>query len=139
INPAQDLAAKDSFTKDLFSKDLSKDFSKDISKDLGVRDFPAANSPATSDMSSFLPSELLARVAVETSPPTDLERPVETPPNVVPFRPIGEQKSSALPPVENNPSEEPPRKLPERLDGDAGTPAPPVTTPGVAEAGLEPQ
>ena len=126
INPAQDLSAKDLFTKD-------------FSKDLGVRDFPAANSPATSDMIPFLPSELLARVAVESSPPTDLERPVETPPNVVPFRPVGDPKSPALTPVENNAFDELARQLSERLDGDDGTADPPATTPGVTEAGLEPQ
>jgi PAS domain S-box-containing protein len=134
-DPAQDLSAKDLFTKDSFSKD----FSKDSSKDSGVRDFPAANSPATSDMSSFLPSELLARVAVETSPPTDLERPVETPPNVVPFRPVGDPKSPALTPVENNAFDELARQLSERLDGDDGTADPSATTPGVTEAGPEPQ
>jgi len=131
INPAQDLPAKDLFTKDSFSKESSKDS--------GVRDFPAANSPATSDMNSFLPSELLARVAVEASPPTDLERPVETPPNVVPFRPVGDPKSPALTPVENNAFDELARQLSERLDGDDGTADPPATTPGVIEAGLEPQ
>ncbi|MFY9956356.1 PAS domain-containing protein [Bradyrhizobium sp.] len=145
IDPAQDLSAKDLSAEDLSAKDLftkdsfSKDFSRDFSKDSGVRDFPAANSPATSDMSSFLPSELLARVAVETSPPTDLERPVETPPNVVPFRLVGDPKSPALTPVENNAFDELARQLSERLDGDDGTADPPATTPGVTEAAPGPQ
>jgi PAS domain S-box-containing protein len=142
IDSAQDLSAKDLFAQDLFAKDsFAKDlFAKDsFAKDLGVRDFPAANSPATSDMTSFLPSELLARVAVESSPPTDLERPVETPPNVVPFRPIGEPKSPELTPVENNAFDELARQLSERLDGDDGMADPPATPPGVSEAGLEPQ
>jgi PAS domain S-box-containing protein len=110
-------------------------------QDFTIRDLPAANSPAKPGMISLLPSELLARVAVETSPPTDLERPVETPPNVVPFRPIGEPKSPALTPVENNAFDELARQLSVRLDGDDGTVAgPPATTPPeLTEATLEPQ
>ena len=64
---------------------------------------------------------------------------METPPNVVPFRPVGDPKSPALTPVENNAFDELARQLSERLDGDDGTAEPPATTPGVTEAGLEPQ
>jgi PAS domain S-box-containing protein len=102
-------------------------------QDLVVSDSPAANSAAKPDMTSPIPSELPARVAVETSPSTDLERPVETPPNVVPFRPIGEPRSPTLTPVENNAFDELTRQLSARLDG--GTAAePPAATPEPAEA-----
>jgi signal transduction histidine kinase len=137
INAAQDL-----FAKDLFAQDLSATDS--FAKELGRRDLAAANSPAKPDMAWLLPSELLARVAVETSPPTYLEKPVETPPNVVPFRPIGEPKSPTLTSVENNAFDELARQLSERLDGDdgiaAGPPAAiPEATSAVSSSLVEPQ
>jgi PAS domain S-box-containing protein len=46
----------------------------------------------------------------------DLDKPVETPPNVVPFRPLGETKSPTLTPVENSAFNELARQLSERLD-----------------------
>jgi PAS domain S-box-containing protein len=131
INAAQDWFAQDLFTKELLAKDL---LAKDsFANELGLRDLAAANSPAKPDMISFLPSELLARVAVETSPPTDLEKPVETPPNVVPFRPIGEPKSPTLTSVENNAFDELARQLSERLDDGTAT-GPPAANPEVTSA-----
>jgi PAS domain S-box-containing protein len=60
--------------------------------------------------------------------PTDWEEQVETPPNVVPFRPLNEPKSPTLTPIENNAFNELARQLSERLEreqSDAGTePAP---------------
>ncbi|WFU79986.1 PAS domain S-box protein [Bradyrhizobium sp. CIAT3101] len=56
------------------------------------------------------------------SHPTDLETPVETPPNVVPFRAPGDQRSSndtrspTLTPVENSAFNELARQLSERLE-----------------------
>jgi len=126
-------SAQDSSRQDLSNQDLSK---QDLStQDLGLRDLAAANSPARPDIVSPTPSELLARVAVATSPSTDLERPVETPPNVVPFRPIGEPKSPALTPVENNAFDELARQLSARLDPDEAAPAgPPEAIPEVSDA-----
>jgi PAS domain S-box-containing protein len=104
-------------------------------QDFSPRDLPAANSPAKPDMTSPTASELLARVAVETSPSTDLERPVETPPNVVPFRPVGEPKSPILTPVENNAFDELARQLSARLERDEPAPIePPGAVPEVSEA-----
>jgi PAS domain S-box-containing protein len=106
-----------------------------LAQDFSLRDVPAANSPAKPDMTSPRASELSARATVESSPPTDLERPVETPPNVVPFRPIGEPKSPILTPVENNAFDELARQLSARLERDEPAPAePPGVVPEVSEA-----
>jgi len=50
--------------------------------------------------------------------PNDLEKPVETPGNVVPFRPIGEQRISTLTPIENHAFDEIARQLSARLEND---------------------
>ena len=106
-----------------------------LAQDFNLRDVAAANSPAKPDITSLTPSELLARVAVESSPSTDLERPVETPPNVVPFRPIGEAKSPILTPVENNAFDELARQLSARLERDEPASAErPGVVPEVSEA-----
>ncbi|HUN94873.1 MAG TPA: PAS domain-containing protein [Bradyrhizobium sp.] len=65
-------------------------------------------SPATTEDS--------APIVSETSQPTDSKATVETPPNVVPFRPIGDAKSPALTPVENRAFNELARQLAERLE-----------------------
>ncbi len=106
-----------------------------LAQDFSLRDVPAANSPAKPDMTWPTASELSARATVESSPPTDLERPVETPPNVVPFRPIGEPKSPILTQVENNAFDELARQLSARLERDEPAPAePPGVVPEVSEA-----
>jgi PAS domain S-box-containing protein len=51
---------------------------------------------------------------------------VETPKNVLPFRPPGDSKSPALTPVENNAFNELARQLSARLEGEYGAPAAPV-------------
>jgi PAS domain S-box-containing protein len=56
----------------------------------------------------------------ETSPPTDLDEPVETPKNVVPFRPLTDPKAPVLTPVENHAFDELARQLNERLDPENG-------------------
>jgi PAS domain S-box-containing protein len=66
--------------------------------------------------------------AIETSQKTDLETPVETPKNVLPFRPIHEPKSPVLTPVENSAFNEIARQLSARLDNENGAPATPVTS-----------
>ena len=65
---------------------------------------------------------------------------METPPNVVPFRPVGEGKSPTLTPVENNAFDELARQLSARLDPDeAAVAEPPAETPEASEAVSEPQ
>ena len=59
----------------------------------------------------------------ETSQPTDLETPVETTRNVLPFRPINEPKPPTLTPVENSAFNELARQLSARLDSDAAATA----------------
>jgi len=83
-----------------------------------------------------LTSEPAASCA-ETSPPTDLDVTLETPPsaetspNVVPFRPLGsEAKTPALTPGENNAFNELARQLSARLERD-GTAEPTVAEPPV--------
>jgi PAS domain S-box-containing protein len=64
---------------------------------------------------------------VQTSPPAELETSVDTPKNVLPFRPVGEAKSPALTPVENSAFDELARQLSARLGKAAGEPAAPET------------
>ncbi len=99
----------------------------------------AANSPRVPDTGTAA-ADSPAPDAVETSPPPDLEMPVETPKNVLPFRPPGESKSGdpkspILTPVENSAFNELARQLSARLENETGvapaTPAPseqPVAT-----------
>jgi PAS domain S-box-containing protein len=104
---------------------------------------PAAGPPDDGDVASQSstpePStpDSPASIASETSPPNDLETPVETPnealKNVLPFRPIGEQKSPVLTPVENSAFNELARQLAARLESDNGAPEPPPQTPEVPE------
>jgi len=77
--------------------------------------------------------------------PNDSEQPVETPGNVVPFRPINDQRTSTLTPIENYAFDEIARQLSARLENDgeqaeasdrsdANDPAePPPGVPPVAE------
>ncbi|OAF05017.1 PAS domain-containing sensor histidine kinase [Bradyrhizobium centrolobii] len=69
-----------------------------------------------------LPEPELPEPATEAnSHPTDPETPVETPPNVVPFRPLGDAKSPTLTPVENSAFNELARQLSERLERERET------------------
>jgi PAS domain S-box-containing protein len=79
-----------------------------------------------------------------TSHPTDPETPVETPPNVVPFRPPGDvrsqgdQRSPTLTPVENSAFNELARQLSERLERERETIASSTAEPPAAEITIEP-
>jgi PAS domain S-box-containing protein len=75
------------------------------------------------------PSGTPDSIADDTSPHTDLDEPVAMPENVVPFRPIGEQKSPALTAGENNAFDELARQLSARLERDNGNGN--GSTPGV--------
>jgi PAS domain S-box-containing protein len=85
--------------------------------------------PADADAAPSAAAEPPVPIAFETSQQTDLETPVETPKNVLPFRPIGEVKSPVLTPVENSAFNELARQLSARLDSDNGAAATPVPTP----------
>ncbi|MBR0969601.1 PAS domain-containing sensor histidine kinase [Bradyrhizobium japonicum] len=79
-----------------------------------------------------------------TSHPTDPEAPVETPPNVVPFRPSGDvrspgdQRSPTLTPIENSAFNELARQLSERLERDRETITASAIEPPAAEIAPEP-
>ncbi len=89
---------------------------------------PPADVTEAPDVPSSGPPESSAPIAFENSPPTDLETSVETPKNVLPFRPIGESKSPALTPVENSAFNELARQLSARLDSENGAPATPAAS-----------
>lgn len=59
-------------------------------------------------------------IVQETSQPSEPETSVETPKNVLPFRPVSEVKSPALTPVENNAFNELARQLAARLEAETG-------------------
>jgi PAS domain S-box-containing protein len=110
--------------------------------DAPVADVPAAEPPAVSDVTaSEAAPEPSAPIALETSPPTDLEPAVETSNemlrNVVPFRPISEPKSPVLTPVENNAFNELARQLSARLESEHVTFAPSVES-SVSDIVVEP-
>ena len=71
--------------------------------------------------------DLPAPDSVQISPQADLETPVDTPKNVLPFRPVGETKSPALTPVENSAFDELARQLSAQLGKTTGEPAAPET------------
>jgi PAS domain S-box-containing protein len=77
------------------------------------------------------------------SHPTDPETPVETPPNVVPFRAPGDQRPPTLTPVENSAFNELARQLSERLEREreqiASAAAEPPAEEIAAEAALPPE
>jgi PAS domain S-box-containing protein len=97
----------------------------------------AASIPAESGLHASVP-ELPASIVSETSHPTDLEHAVETPKNVLPFRPVNEPKSPSLTPVESNAFNELARQLSARLENETAaateTPAPSESP----EAAVEP-
>ena len=108
----------------------------------------AANSPSIRDTGTAGSAEWPVPDAVETSPPTDLETPVEPPveipKNVLPFRPLnesklGEPKSPALTPVENSAFNELARQLSARLESETGiTATAPATSCEQPAAAIEP-
>jgi PAS domain S-box-containing protein len=133
--PVQDLPAQDFQVQDLPVQESP-------AADLPAQEPSAPNLPATSDAASSS-AEPSAPMASEALHPTDLENFVETPKNVLPFRPLGETKSGetkslTLTPVENSAFNELARQLAARLDTDinsstAATPAASVAAEAVAE------
>ncbi|UPK34691.1 PAS domain S-box protein [Bradyrhizobium sp. 186] len=82
--------------------------------------------------------ELSEPVTAANSHPTDPETPVETPPNVVPFRAPGDTRSPTLTPVENSAFNELARQLSERLERDRETIAAVTSELPTAEIAPEP-
>jgi PAS domain S-box-containing protein len=109
-----------------------------LSSDI-VRPGPAGDPAAAElpDPSSSAPPDSSPRNAFENSPPTDLETSVETPKNVLQFRPLGDSKSNALTPVENSAFNELARQLSARLDSENGEPATPAASE-VSQAVVDP-
>jgi PAS domain S-box-containing protein len=108
----------------------------DVAKTDEPKDSPAADIPAEPDVPASVP-DLPASIAVETSHPTDLEHAVETPKNVLPFRPVTEPKSPSLTPVESSAFNELARQLSARLENEAGA-APEASMSDMPEAAVEP-
>jgi PAS domain S-box-containing protein len=98
----------------------------------------AAVLPGEADVMPSAPLERSVPADEETSPQTDLDKSVEPPKNVVPFRPVGEPRSPALTPVENNAFNELARQLAERLERDDDSPPAVPAVPPPAEAAVEP-
>jgi len=98
--------------------------------------------PEAPGATSSSPPQSPDPTAIATSPPTDLETPVETPKemlrNVLPFRPLGEPKSPALTPVENSAFNELARQLSARLENENGDAAAVPASAESAEAVNEP-
>jgi signal transduction histidine kinase len=101
----------------------------DLAKGPPAAELPAEPDVASPDLASPSTPEKPAPSTVETSQQTDLELAVETPKNVLPFRPIGEPKSPVLTAVENSAFNELARRLSARLEAEYGAAAaPPVTS-----------
>jgi PAS domain S-box-containing protein len=98
-------------------------FSADIVAADPATGSPAADLAAEPDVALSGTAELPASIASETSQQTDLETSVETPKNVLPFRPPSETKSPTLTAVENSAFNELARQLSARLDFENGSTA----------------
>jgi len=97
---------------------------------------PAADPPPEFDIASSNTPEPPVPIAVETSQQTDLDTAVETPKNVLPFRPVSDPKSPTLTPVENSAFNELARQLSERLESENGFAA---ATPAIPDAPEAPE
>jgi PAS domain S-box-containing protein len=114
--------------------------SADIAQTAPAQDTTAAKVAAEPDVPPSV-SELPPSIAAETSHPTDLEHAVdnqlETPKNVLPFRPVNDPKSPSLTPVESNAFNELARQLAARLENEAGA-IPETPAADAPEAAIEP-
>jgi PAS domain S-box-containing protein len=96
-----------------------------------------AEIPAAPDVASSSLHELSASIANDPSQQPDLETPVETPKNVLPFRPMNEPKSPSLTPVENNAFNELARQLSARLESETAAASEASTSSDAPEAVIE--
>jgi PAS domain S-box-containing protein len=106
-----------------------------LSADIAAANPPDDNPAAEPDIPPT--PDLPVPIAVETSHPTDLEHAVETPKNVLPFRPMSEPKSPSLTPVENSAFNELARQLSARLENETAA-ASETSTSDAPEAVVEP-
>jgi PAS domain S-box-containing protein len=118
---------------EFFSDPAPLPLSADVAHAASAENTPAAEAGLLSSV-----PELPASIASETSHPTDLEHPVETPKNVLPFRPVNEPKSPSLTPVESNAFNELARQLSARLENETAVAAETPATSEPPEAALEP-
>ncbi len=112
-------------------------FSATIAQTAANEDPHAASDAAAPELPLLRDPELPAPIGNENSPQTDLEKPVETPKNVLPFRPVSEPKSPSLTPVENSAFNELARQLSARLENEVAAPEAP-TSVDAPEAIAEP-
>jgi PAS domain S-box-containing protein len=101
--------------------------------------FSDAPAPLSADVATGKPgaASVPASTTPENSQPTDLEHAVETPKNVLPFRPVNEPKTPSLTPVESNAFDELARQLSARLESTpAAAPDDPATE--LPDAGAAP-
>jgi PAS domain S-box-containing protein len=121
---------------EFFSDPAPLPLSADVAQAQTIKDSPAADIAAESEVPSI--PELPVSIVSETSHPTDLEHPVETPKNVLPFRPVNEPKSPSLTPVESNAFNELARQLSARLENETAAAAETPATSDTPEAAFEP-
>jgi PAS domain S-box-containing protein len=98
----------------------------------------AAELPGEPDVMPSASQESPAPNTNETSPQTDLDKSVEPPKNVLPFRLVGEPRSPALTPVENSAFNELARQLAARLEHDDDGASAHPTSPKATETAVEP-
>ncbi len=111
-----------------------------LATELPAKPDVASSDTPESPKSNALESNALEPNASETSPQTDLETAVDTPKNVLPFRPVSDPKSPALTQVENSAFNELARQLSARLDNENGAAvAMPVATETVDERPSTPE
>jgi len=96
----------------------------------------AAHPPAGADVMGSETPGPSASITNAISSPTDLDEPVETPQNVVPFRPLGESKSLSA--GENHAFNELARQLSARLDRDPSATQEAIVTSGPTAPAAEP-
>ncbi|MCP3473611.1 PAS domain-containing sensor histidine kinase [Bradyrhizobium sp. CCGUVB1N3] len=92
--------------------------------------------PAVSDIPEPI-AELPEPIIDAHSQQADLDRQVETPPNVVPFRPLGDNKLPTLTPVENSAFNELARQLSERLERERDAAAASIEPQETTQATIE--
>jgi PAS domain S-box-containing protein len=105
---------------------------------LPAADVSAPDLPTESEIASFTTPEAPAPDTFAISRQPDMETPVETPKNVLPFRPISEPKPPPLTSVENGAFNELARQLSARLDHENGGPATPAGS-GTSEPAAAPK
>ncbi len=105
-----------------------------------VEEPAVAEPPAQTSVALSGAPESSASPAPETSQQTELETPVETPKNILPFRPISDQKSPVLTSVENSAFNEIARQLSAKLENDVSEgPASAEVATATAEPPAAPQ